>query len=315
MSYQVKSPVALCMFVRYEPAKRVFEAIRQMKPSVLLVSANAPRLDRPGEAEKVAAVRSIADQVDWKCEVLKNYPETHLDIGQSLTKANRFIFDNVEEAIVLEDDCLPNPSLFRFCDELLERYRDDERIFSINVNNYQLGRKRTDYSYYFSRYTHTLGWASWRRTWKNYDFDMKLWPEIKKGNFLKDVLGNTRAVSYWTKIFDAMYEKRMNSWDYAWLYTCWLRSGLNITPCANLVSNIGFGPDADVYKDRYKIFDDIPADALEFPLKHPPYMIRDEQADSFTQRFYFQKPFFRQFRDDLKRILSTDMDEKKMIGV
>lgn len=303
MNYQTKSPVALCMFVRYETTKRVFEVIRQVKPPVLLVSANAPRPDRPGEAERCAAARSIIDSVDWKCEILKNYAETHLDVGTSLSRAYSWVFDTVEEAIVLEDDLLPHLTFFRFCDELLERYRDDSRVFSINANNFQLGRQRNDYSYYFSRYTHTHGWASWRRTWKHYDYSTKLWPEIKSSNFLSDILTTREGVNYWNDIFQAMYEKRLNAWDYPWLFSCWLQSGLNINPNVNLVSNIGFDADSTNFKQRWSKFDGIPTEAMEFPLKHPPFMIRDNRADEFTQKFYYQTSWWRQFKGNLKKIL------------
>lgn len=303
MTFQTKTPVALCLFVRYETAKRVFEVIRQVKPPVLLVSANAPRPDRPGEAERCAAARSIIDGVDWKCEVLMKYAETHLDVGQSLSGAYRWVFNTVEEAIVLEDDFLPHPTFFRFCDELLERYRYDTRIFSINANNYQLGRKRTDYSYYFSRYTHTFGWASWRRVWKDYDYDMKLWPEIRASNFLQDILTKPDAVKYWTKTLDETQDRLLISWDYPWLLTCWMQNGLNITPNVNLVANIGFDADSINFQKKLTKFDDVPVEPMEFPLKHPPYIIRDNQADEFTQKYYFQGGVWRQFKDEAKRIL------------
>jgi hypothetical protein len=144
--FQLKTPVALIIFKRPDTTERVFETIRQAKPPKLLVVADGPRTDQPGEAEKCAATRAIIDRVDWDCEVLKNYSDSNLGCGLRPATGISWVFEQVEEAIVLEDDCVPHPTFFRFCEELLEYYRHDERIMSISGINPYFGRRRAEYS-------------------------------------------------------------------------------------------------------------------------------------------------------------------------
>ena len=180
--FQLTTPVAFLIFNRPDTTARVFEAIRQAKPPKLLVVADGPRPDRPDDVEKCKAARAIIDRVDWACEVLTNYSDLNLGCGKRPATGITWVFEQVEEAIIFEDDCLPHPSFFRFCEELLNYYRHDERIMVISGNNFQFGRNRTDDSYYFSRYNHIWGWASWRRAWEYFDYDLKLWPKIGRAH-------------------------------------------------------------------------------------------------------------------------------------
>ena len=283
--WQLQTPVCLIAFNRPDTTQKVFEAIRQVKPPKLLVIADGARADRPEEAEKCAKTREIINQVDWDCEVLTNYSDINLGCRKRVSSGLNWVFEQVEEAIILEDDCLPHPTFFRFCEELLERYRDNERVMAISGDNFQWGRKRTDYSYYFSRYNHIWGWASWRRAWRLYDLEMKIWPEVRDGNWLKDILQDSDAVNYWTKIFQGVYEG-FNTWDYPWTFACWIHNGLTILPKVNLVSNIGFGAEATHTKSVSK-FANMPTEEMSFPLQHPPFMIRDSQADEITETTIF----------------------------
>jgi hypothetical protein len=240
-NYKIQTPVAFIIFKRPDTTARVFEAIRQAKPPKLLVIADGPRPDRLGEDQECAATRAIIDQVDWDCEVLKNYADVNLGCLHRVSSGLNWVFDMVEEAIILEDDCLPHPTFFRFAEELLDRYRDDQRMLSISGQNVQFGRKRTDYSYYFSVYNHCWSWASWRRAWQHYDLDMKLWPEVRDGNFLVDVLGDSHAAKVWTNTFQLCYERKIDSWAYRWTLASFIQNGMNILANVNLVSNIGHG--------------------------------------------------------------------------
>jgi cephalosporin hydroxylase len=283
--FQLKTPVCLIIFNRPDTTEKVFEAIRQAKPPRLLVIADGPRADQPGEAEKCAAVRAIINQVDWDCEVLTNYSDINLGCRKRVSSGLNWVFSLVEEAIILEDDCLPHLTFFRFCEELLERYRYDQRIMAIAGNNFQIGRESTDYSYYFSFYNHIWGWASWRRAWHLYDLEMKQWPEVRESNLLCDILQDTQAVAHWSKTFQSGYEG-FDTWDFAWTFACWSHNGLSILPNVTLVSNIGFGPDATHTKGGSQ-FANLPTKAMNFPLRHPPFMIRDTQADDLTEKMMF----------------------------
>lgn len=152
-----------------------------------------------------------------------------------------WVFSNVEEAIILEDDCLPDLTFFRFCEELLVKYRFDARVMMISGDNFQFRRKRTPYSYYFSRNAHIWGWASWRRAWNKYDIAMQMWTEIRDGAWLIDLFGNRRLANYWRKIYANVFNGKINTWDYQWVFTCRIQNGLVILPNSNLISNIGFG--------------------------------------------------------------------------
>jgi hypothetical protein len=192
-----------------------------------------------------------------------------------------WVFSKVEEAIILEDDCVPHPSFFRFCGDLLERYRYEERIMMISGGNYQNGVTRTPYSYYFSKFFHIWGWATWRRAWTHYDIEMRRWPELRESQWLMKVLGDETQARTFRKMFNDM-EIGGDGWAYRWVFTCWRQNALSIVPSKNIVTNIGFPKDrADI---RYHPFGHLPIDEMFFPLKHPPFIERQIDADKFEHR-------------------------------
>jgi len=279
----MKTPVAFMVFNRPDTTARVFEAIRQAKPTKLLVIADGPRTDRLGEAEKCQQVRDICDRVDWECEVLKNYSDLNLGCKKRVSSGLDWVFREVEEAIVLEDDCLPDQSFFPFCQELLEKYRHDQRITFIGGSIFQLGRKRSEYSYYFSRYNHVWGWASWRRAWQYYDAEMTMWEEIRNGEWLKFILQEPKAIKSWTKIFQDTYDHKIDTWDFQVNFAFWIQNGLSVIPNVNLISNIGFGKDATHTTINNNPLANLAAQKIDFPLNHPHFIVRHTQADEFTQ--------------------------------
>ncbi|SRR5579883_1065705 len=301
--WQLKTPVVLIIFKRADTTERVLEVIRQVKPSQLFVIADGPRADRSEEVEKCAAARALIEQVDWQCEVFKNYSEVNLGCAKRVASGLDWVFSNVEEAIILEDDCVPHPTFFYFCEELLDRYRHDNRIVTISGQNVQFGRKRTEYSYYFSRYNHCWGWATWKRAWQYFDFDMKLWPEIKEKNLLNDILGDPQALKWWNKTLQYTYDGQINSWAYRWTFACWVQSGISILSNTNLISNIGFGIDATHNTGKSSKYANMPVEEINFPLKHPPFVIHDVQADNFTQNSLFQISLLGKFKGKINRTL------------
>lgn len=285
----LKSPVLFLVFNRPDTTRQVFEAIRQAQPSQLFIAADGPRESKAGEAEKCVEVRRIVDEgIDWDCKVHRLYRTNNVGCKVAVSSAIDWFFDNVEEGIILEDDCLPHPTFFRFCEELLNKYRNDNRIGQISGVNFQFGKKRMGYSYYFSRYTHIWGWASWRRAWKNYNVDMKLWPEIRDSGWLQDWLRDKKLTQYWMRIFEKVYLGKIDTWDYQWIFACWMQNGLTILPNVNLISNIGFGKEA-VHTKKKSLFANMVVEAIDFPLNHPPFVIRDEKADRFTEKTHFRR--------------------------
>jgi hypothetical protein len=265
----------------------VFESIRKVQPSKLLVIADGPRQDKEGESVLCALTRSILDSVDWPCEVIKNYSDVNIGCNKRVSSGLDWVFDQVEEAIILEDDCLPDPTFFRFCDELLEKYRYDERLMVISGDNFQIGRRRTSESYYYSRYNHCWGWATWRRAWQLYDIEMTSWSDIRDNDWLTDLLIDPLAVRYWKNTFQKVYDNQVDTWDFRWTFACWINNGLSILPSVNLVSNIGFTDQGTHTQYHNHTFANIPTEAMQFPLNHPSYMIRDRRADAFTQSYMF----------------------------
>ena len=218
-----ETPVALFAFNRPQQTRAVFAAIRVAQPQHLLLVMDGPRGDRPAEAELCAEVRNIISAVDWPCQVRTNFSATNLGCKRRVSSAVQWVFEQVPEAIILEDDCLPHPTFFRFCDELIKKYRDDNRVGLISGDNFLEGRARTPYSYYFTRHTHIWGWASWRRAMRNYDVAMPTWPEIKEGGWLHDILGdNPDYVRYWSEYFDQVYNGKIDTWDYQLTYSMWI---------------------------------------------------------------------------------------------
>ncbi len=280
------TPVAFIIFNRPDNTRRVLTEIAKARPKKLLVIADGPRISRAGEAELCSKTRTIIDGIDWDCEVLTHYSDVNLGCKNRLSTGIDWVFDTVEEAIILEDDCLPHPSFFPYCEALLARYRDDDRVMCISGDNFQFDKKRNNYSYYFSRYTHIWGWASWRRAWKHYDVSIKIWPEVKENGWLRDAFNSDIEARYWTRIFDSVYRGEIDTWDYQWLFTSLMNNGLNIIPGENLVSNIGFGADS-THTSTVNQFSNMNVRELSFPLVHPPCMTRSSDADKYTEKLQF----------------------------
>jgi hypothetical protein len=210
----------------------------------------------------------------------------------------------VGEAIFLEDDCLPDPTFFRYCGELLEYYKNDKRVMFISGNNFQFNRRRSQGSYYFSEFSHVWGWATWKRVWDKYDFNMKSWPKVKENDSFRYWLNSPQAVKYWANIFDKVYDKKIDTWDIQLEFACWSNNGLSIAPEVNLVSNIGFGFDASHTVDSKNKSANIPTTAIEFPLKHPSIIIRDQDADRFEEKTHYLYTITDRIINKIKKIFN-----------
>lgn len=280
----LKTPVAFFIFNRPDLTETVFESIARVKPKTLFVIADGSR--NPEEAILCQKTRAIVKKVDWDCELLTNFSESNLSCPIRLSSGLDWVFSKVEEAIIIEDDCLPNPSFFSFCENLLEFYREDERVMHVGGNNFQNAQSRTTDSYYFSKYTHIWGWATWKRAWEKYDFKMQTWPEFKAAGGLNWICEDKFERLYWQQIFDRCYNEKKFEWDYSWLYTCWTQNGLSIIPDVNLVSNIGFRADATYTRAEDSPFSNLPTQELR-EIKHPPWILPHREADAFTYDFLF----------------------------
>ncbi len=256
---------------------------------MLLVVADGPRGNHPDEAGKVAAARAVIEMVNWPCEVLKNYSEINLGCKRRISSGLDWVFQTVEEVIILEDDCLPHPTFFRFCEELLEKYRDDERIMHISGDNFQFGHQRGKSSYYFSRYAHVWGWASWRRAWQHYDVQMRQWADVESREVLLRDFTSPAERRFWKTKWDEVYLGKIDTWDFQWAFACLLRRSFSIVPNVNLVSNIGFGSDS-THTTGVSVLANMPTAAMVFPLVAPRSFIREIDADKQVSNLFFRMP-------------------------
>lgn len=278
----MNTPVVFCVFNRPDLTRQVFETIRQGRPERLFVVADGPRPDQPEDAANCAEARRIATAVDWDCDMRTNFAETNLGLARRMYTGISWAFDQAEQAIILEDDCLPNSSFFRFCGELLDRYRDDNRLMAVCGESYQYRKTCAPYSYDFSRYSHCCGWATWRRAWSLLDFDMGTWPEAKAAGWVRDWFPDPASADYWENIFETLYAGRRNSWFYRYLYTCFLNGGLTAQPAVNMIRNIGWSQEGTNCRGRCPIVIP-PPEEMVWPLKHPPYLFRAREADRYYQ--------------------------------
>jgi hypothetical protein len=333
--WQLTTPVAVIIFNRPQMAQRVYEVLRIVKPPRLFVIADGARAGKFDEAAQCESAREVFAHVEWDCEVTRNYAERNLGCGWRPASGITWVFEQVPEAIILEDDCVPHPTFFRFCEELLAHYRDDERVMHIGGSNFLFGKTPVDASYYFSRYAQCWGWATWRRAWQHFDYDLRAWPEAKANSALKSQFATTSHWRFWTAVFDEVYGPgKAHIWDFQWVLACWLQSGLSIVPHVNLVSNIGFGdaathtltPDlaiaqllrrlglsststlSKVLSQAYASlvpnrFANQPTAALPFPLQHPNFIIRHAEADAYVQRQNYQGGILSWGKRKLKKLL------------
>lgn len=280
-------PVALIAAPRLDTMPRVLEAIKAVRPQRLYVVADAGW--SPETVAKFAEVKKLIAQVDW-CEVHTNYAEKNMGAKMRLATGVSWVFEHEERAIILEHDCLPHPSFFNFCDELLERYKHDTRIMHISGNNFfkQLGsRYENPDSYFFTPVPHIWGWATWRRAWQHYDVHVSMWPAARKRRMLYNIFRDDAVAFRWENRLQEYYEGRIESWDGQWTFAVLSQGGLSINPTVNLVSNIGFGPEALSCKDVESPLANIPSESISFPLRHPPFVIVDAEADALIQRDVF----------------------------
>jgi hypothetical protein len=275
--HPLKTAVLFMVFNRLGTAKQVFQEIRQAKPPRLYIACDGARLNNEKDARNVSAVRDyIIENIDWECEVKTLFRDRNLGCKYSVSGAITWFFKHEESGIILEDDCLPSQSFFWFCEELLEKYKTDLRVWHIGGTN-PIDSNSTSSEYYFSEYNRIWGWASWRRAWAVYDVEIKDWPAISKTGVLESLLGISESKKF-TKIMWKVFDGEIDTWDYQWLLLRLLH-GKAIIPNVNLISNIGFGQDATHTFDDESLLANIEKGEILFPLKHPHYLVVDHRRD------------------------------------
>ena len=283
-SKPLETAVLFLIFNRLNTTKRVFEAIKKAKPPRIYIASDGPRDNIKGENEIVLEVRNyVLSNIDWNCEVKTLFRDKNLGCKYAVSSAISWFFENEKQGIILEDDCLPSQSFFWFCEELLNKYKDDMRIW--HIGGYKHPYLKGDiFSYNFSRFTQIWGWASWSNRWKYYDVSLSLFRKYK--NLLFDYeffLKNYENISRF-KILQKLLEGKIDTWDYQWNFTVRVNSGLAIRPSVNLVRNIGFGIDATHTSLGNKEIEENVEKDIDFPLKHPEFIMVYKKDDEIYSK-------------------------------
>ena len=281
--------ILFIIFNRPETTQKVFGQIKKAKPKRLFIAADGPRGEKIGEKELCEKTRKIATDIDWPCEIKTLFREKNLGCRVAVSGAINWFFENVEQGIILEDDCVPNESFFTFCNQMLELYKEDDEIMMITGTNY-LDEKIIAQDYFFSKYYSIWGWATWKRAWQKYDIDMIDWPVLRKKRYLEKHLPWTQA-KFYKIMFNSVYRNKVNTWDIQWVYSCIINRGLCCTPSINLVSNIGENGTHDE--------------------KNSPYLYKN--AQSFTPNILFSKKIIRYDSDVDKYQFETIKIKKAII--
>ena len=299
----METPVLLIVFNRPETTKVVLDSIRSAAPRRLFVAADGPR---PGNATDPSRCRevlfAVERSVDWDCKVEYFVHKDNLGCGKAPSSAITWFFDNVEEGIILEDDCRPVPQFFPFCSSLLEKYRNESRVAQIGGFNCQSGRKRGRASYYFSRYFHCWGWASWSRAWEAFDFEMTDYADFSAEGGMENLFERRAVREFWEHNFDDVLSGKIDGWDYQWAYHNFKKDALSVVPNANMIDNIGFGMGAThTFSTPHRI-DAADAGSLGH-MVHPHFIVPCQKADDFTYRHHLKLGRFHEAKQLAKRAL------------
>lgn len=282
MQDQYDVPVLLVIFNRKEKTRQLINAIRQVRPLYVYVSADGPREGYPNDVRKCAEARALIDTIDWPCKVSKRFLDKNIGLGLGVSTAIDWLFRHVEQGIILEEDCVPSISFFKFCRSTLNKYADNPEIMHINGNNFHSDKDYGKATYYFSRYMHCWGWATWRRAWEYFKLNIPDFPQFVKDNKLEEVLPDLAERAYWFNLFEKMYQDKLRTvWSYSWMYTIWKNDGLAIYPNKNLVTNIGIGEDATHTAKDHRNLLETPIEELP-DIKHPDAIEVNLQADRDT---------------------------------
>lgn len=294
------TPVAFFIFNRPAVTRRVLQAIRCVRPSTLLVVCDGPRRDRPGEDAAVMQTRAVLNEIDWPCDVMTDFSDLNLGCKRRVSSGLDWVFERFNEAIILEDDCVPDASFFGFCQDMLASYRDNELVFSVSGSNFQGGCSRSNHGYYFSKYFHCWGWATWRHAWQTVDLEMNLWRDFVKAGGLHEVSDSQKEELFWESTLGAQERGEIDSWAYSCLASSWMSRKLNIIPDVNLVRNIGFDAQATHMKSAPPWIPAIAEELSEW--KAPNFIVRSKLADMYTfEQVYARPPRLKRLRNKIRR--------------
>lgn len=259
------TPILYLVFNRPDLTEISFERIREIKPRYLFVAADGPRQGRKDDEEKCAAAREVVlGMIDWDCEVKTLLRADNLGCGKAVSEAIDWFFGQVEAGIIMEDDIVANQGFFEFCQEALALHSDDENVMMITGLNVAETWKPKKQSYFYSYFAGIWGWATWRRAWEKYDFDLKGWAQTNPEAVLSPYFNKKQLVAR-VELYEKLYNKEIDTWDYQWTYCRLVHQGMSIVPTRNMIQNIGIGDDSTHTKLRHP-WSAIPVYEAKLPL-------------------------------------------------
>lgn len=305
----MKTPIVIVIFNRPYHTQRVLESLRPIKPETIFVVSDGPRDSIIQDQNNCAEARRLFEKIDWKCDLIKKYSDVNLGCFKNVSLGLDWAFSQTEEAIILEDDCIADPSFFQYCEVLLEKYKQEPKIGVISGNNFQNGHLRGDSSYYYSIFNHLWGWATWKRAWELFDPLMNDWISGKDHVWFKKLWSHyPKGENYWRKCFDQVSQNKIDSWGYRWTYSCWKNNLLTTIPQTNLVTNIGFGPQSTHTKNKYDISANLRTKSIKLPLEHPLLIEKNKEADIYTQKTIFSSSLFQRVSQRLIKLFKANQN-------
>ena len=283
----MKTPLLLLLFNRPELTKKLIARLKLIKPKKIYINIDGPRNGNLKDQVLCKEVLKLIKKIEWPCKKYIKINKTNKGCRKSVYNAITWAFLKENKLIILEDDCFPSNFFFGYCEQLLKKYKYENKIKVISGSNFQKN-KFGEADYYFSKYLHCWGWATWKRAWKNYDNSMSFWKSFQKSSNWNDLFTNNSEKKYWKKKFDLVKEYKIDSWAYVWLASVWYNQGLTIIPNKNLVKNVGFESDAthttgyDLDKYSREI------NGKKIPeIKHPIIIKNNKIADQLLFKHHF----------------------------
>lgn len=299
------APVLLVGFNRPEKMGEVFASVRKARPDKLYIAVDGPRESVPDDFEKCQECRAFADKVDWPCEIHTLFREANIGCGPGVSEAITWAFETTDRLIILEDDCVPARSFFTFCDEMLEKYKDDSRVWQVCGRSYHPDSRFFDESdYLFSHFAHIWGWATWKRCWDCFDLMMSDFPAFLRTGGALNVYQSRMIGRHYNRLFSKLYRNldsvSSHTWDYQWCYTIMKNGGLGIVPKKNLIRNIG----SDYGTHAFGLYvDKLPVEEMPEIIRHPMAVMADEDYDAYHYRHHIRGPFLIRVRNKISLII------------
>lgn len=299
----IKTPVVLICFNRPFLTKKVFNQIKKKKPTKLFIIMDGPRPENLKDKQNVKKVKKIFKKVNWKCKVYKNFAKSNLGLKDRVITGLNWVFKKVDKAIILEDDCYPSDNFFNFCESMLNFYQNNKKVLVITGNNFQ--KKPVDNnSYYFSKYCHIWGWATWRSTWNLFNDEEKNIQKFLKSKKFKKINKIADEQNYWKRMYHQIKQGKLKSWAFYFLLSIWKNNGITVTPNLNLIRNLGFATNLSTNQHDLDIQTTLSKNRLEIPLKHPKLIKLNERADNQVFYSVYKKNITVRLSNKIKKIMN-----------